>query len=67
MKTQSVVDFNVFLDFSTFHNSLFSRNNMNFGDLQSRDGLLSLDKFLADKSYILGYAFCITVFPEILF
>ncbi|CAF1354409.1 unnamed protein product [Adineta ricciae] len=28
---------------------------MNFGDLQSRDGLLSLNKFLVDKSYISGY------------
>jgi hypothetical protein len=28
---------------------------MGFGDLQSRDGLLLLNTFLADKSYIEGF------------
>ncbi|CAF4253166.1 unnamed protein product, partial [Adineta steineri] len=34
---------------------LFSKNKMNFGDLQSDDGLVLLNNFLADKSYIEGY------------
>lgn len=30
---------------------------MGFGNLQSRDGLLLLNNFLADKSYIEGFVF----------
>lgn len=31
--------------------------NMGFGDLKTKAGLKALDEFLADNSYIEGYAF----------
>jgi hypothetical protein len=34
---------------------------MGFGDLQSRDGLLLLNNFLADKSYIEGFVLLLSI------